>query len=280
MAAISMSASAGAATTVKVSPGPVYNQTEPIPITVGLEVDESPAIQSFGKSHTSHPYGPAIVDELKKLKVFSNIVYPFKKGVSADAVLLLSIKGKWEYYNKEPGVYDTWAGSSPAHYAEGNHEIKVVMTKGPEGGGRIINDSVSVRSKGQFSGRDYDLIADRLNEAQTRKIAVTLANFLQDKQDHIMAKIESRTLKQAVSVSNAGSDEVKTAAKTGAGNEYKAGDKLKTLEELHSSGVLSDEDFNKAQTRVIQMQKLEDLYKSGVLTEKEYRRAAARVSGK
>ncbi len=276
IAAISFSAYAGAATTVKFPPAPVYNPTEPIPLTVGINVDEGPAVQSHGKSKADHPYGSAIVEELKKMKVFSNIVYPYKKGVSADAVVHLDIKGKWEYYNGEHRPYDYWAGSSSGHFAEGTHEIKIVMEAA---GKKIINDSISVQSRGQYSGRDYDLVAGRLNDAQTKKIAVMLARLFQDKEDHIMAQIEGRPVKTAISsaassVINTGSIETKKApVKAGSGIETK----LKEIEELHASGVLSDEDFGKVKTRLLQMQKLEDLYKDGVLSQQEYERARGRL---
>ena len=277
LAVIFLSARAFASTTVKVSPAPGYNPTTPIPLTVGLVVDEASGVQSHGKSRTNSPYGPMIAAELKELKVFKSIVYPYKKGAPADAVLLLNIKGKWEYFNAEHQPYDYWSGSSAGHFAEGAHEVKVIMTAADR---RIINDSMQVKSRSQYSGQDYDLVASRLNEAQAKKIAITLANFLQDKRDRIMAQIQGNPRSAALPNSPVVSKKISAAeVKTGQPGE-ETGQKLNELKELHSSGVLSDEDFNKAKTRLIQMQKLEDLYKSGVLSEQEYKRAKARITGK
>ncbi len=284
LAAISMGACAMASTTVKVPPAPVYESTSPIPITVGLVVNEAPGVQSQGRAKTNSPYGPLIAAELEKLQVFRGIVYPYEKGAAADAVLRLDIKGKWEYFNKGRQPYDAWSGASTVHYAEGAHDVTVVMTMA---GRRIINDSIPVKSRSEYFGQDYDLIARMLNRAQAKRIAVTLASFLQGKQDHIMAETQMQPHAQgektgktppsggaAVSgarpMGNAGRPETSAAGEK----------KLRELENLHASGVLSDQDFDRAKNRLDQMRKLEDLYKSGVLTEKEYKRAMGRVSGR
>ncbi len=276
LAAISMGACAYASTTVKVPPAPAYKPTSPIPITVGLVVNEAAGVESQGRSRTKakSTYGPLIAAELKKLQVFKGIVYPYEKGAAADVVLLLDIKGKWEYFNAERQPYDTWAGDSVAHYAEGTHDVKVIMTVG---GRRIINDSIPVKSRSRYSGQDYDLVANTLNQAQASRIAITLANFLQGKQDHIMAQVQTAGNTSPNAAPSGAQAEVKGGQP---GAKTKTTEKLRELEELHSSGVLSDQDFSRAKNRLIQMQKLEDLYKSGVLTEQEYNRARARVSGR
>lgn len=282
LAVISFGVSAFASTTVKISPSPAYNPTEPIPLEAGIVVSEGPGVQSHGKSQINRPYGPMVVDELKKMKVFSGIIYPYKAGSPADIVLRLSIKGRWDYYSQELQPRDYWSGTTGARYAKGTHDVKVVlMAKDKE----IMGGSLPVKSTGQYYGSDYDLITNKLNEAQTKNIAVAVAKLIQDNRRVIMAKVLNKPAEAGVPASSssavAGAEEIsKTPGVGGTGSQrQKNADKLKALEELHASGVLSDEDFNKAKTRLIQMQKLEDLYKSGVLSEQEYKRGLSRISG-
>lgn len=56
--------------------------------------------------------------------------------------------------------------------------------------------------------------------------------------------------------------------------------KLQELDELRKSGVLSEEDYNKAKKRLSETQKLNELRQSGVLSEEEYNKAKARLTGK
>ena len=280
-AMVPLNACANNPTMVKVSPGPVYNPSGPIPITVGVSVDETPAVQSNGRSNISHPYGPMIVDELKKMGVFRGIVYPCGKVASADALLHLAIKGKWGYYNGERQPYDFYSGASTRHYAEGTDNVKVIMTAG---GNRIIDNSISVESKGEYSGSNVASIARRLDEIQTRKIAVSVADLLQGKRALIVAKVFNKPA-EGVSTQSSGSAGAGAPGRPGvssgtgvvAKGEYKTAEKLRELEDLHASGALSDEEFGKAKKRLLDMQKLDDLYKSGILTGQEVRKAKARM---
>ncbi|MDA8326453.1 MAG: SHOCT domain-containing protein [Nitrospiraceae bacterium] len=274
MALAAVNAYAGQKWTVDVPAAPAYSQSGPIPIAVGIDVDETPSVQSCGPSHESRPYGPMIVDELKKMKVFNKIIYPYGKGGAADAVLHLTVRGQWSYYSKELEPRDYWAGLSTVHDVEGTHDIKAVLTaKGKE----ILDGSASVTSKGRYSGQDYEAITGRLNDIQARKIAVAVADMLRDKRAQIVAKVFNRPEEVRSSNPAAGRSEVSSGTGRPAGGEYKTAEKLRELEDLHASGALSDEEFGKAEKRLLDMQKLEDLYKSGILTEQEVRKAKARM---
>lgn len=54
-------------------------------------------------------------------------------------------------------------------------------------------------------------------------------------------------------------------------------DKLQELEELHKKEFLSDEDYNKAKNRLKDLQKLDELYQEKVLSEEEYKKAKKRL---
>ncbi len=280
--ALAVNACASQKWTVDVPATPAYGQSAPIPITVGLDINETPSVQSYGPSHKNRPYGPMIAGELRKMDVFSRVIYPYEKGAAADAVLHLAITGRWGYYGGKQYADDYWAGSSGVRYAEGDHDVRIALTAKDR---RIIGSSVSVKSKGRYSGQDFEAITGRLNEIQTKKIAVSVADLLQDKRSLIIAEVFNRP--EGASAGNAGaqaSGQPKASPVTGAGKEAAGGsgtaEKLKELEDLHASGALSDEEFGKARKRLLDMQKLDDLYRSGVLTEQEVKKAKARLLGK
>lgn len=270
MALTAISAYAGGKAVVDIAPAPAYSQSGPIPITVGIDVDETPSVQSRVTKKTDRPYGPAIAGELKKMNVFSNIIYPYKKGGAADAVLFLAIRGQWNYFSTELEPNDYWSGRPGSRSVEGAHEVKVALTAKNR---QVINSSVSVESKGQYSGQDYDAITGKLNDIQTRKIAVAVADLLQKQKALIVAKVLNKPLEEVLPTATTAT----TSAAPEAGGEYKTADKLKELEELRAGGVLSDTEFGKAKNRLLQMQKLDDLYKSGVLTREEVEKAKARL---
>ncbi len=293
-AMLALGACAGASKTVRGYPVSAYTPSAPLPIAVALRVDEAATVQSRGSSHESYPYGPMIANDLRKMKLFGNVVYPYEKGAPADAVLHLEITGSWGYYGKDYTTRDYWGGLPRERYAQGDHDVKITLTKN---GRQIMSRSVSLHDKINYDGGDEDLIAARLNRAQAENIAVEVAKAIEDKRPLIMAGVLNRPPQAEAAPyaapgagfgpaaqPGAGPNVVSGAGVSGAGDQMNMeagmGKKLKELEELHTQGVLSDADFGKARARLLDMRKLGDLYRNGVITLQEYQKARARIMEK
>lgn len=235
------------------------------------------------------------------MRVFKNIVYPYGKDNTADIVIFLSIKGKWSYDNKGRALATFLIGTPNYNDFEGYHEIRAVLETTKD---EIIKFyTISVNTKGQYSGSDTDDITKELNDLQIKKIAVELANRINSDRELISSKTQKQTAKQdsapqpKTETQKANTEKLDKLREGGviSEDEYKRAKgkitptqtdnkeidkKLQELSELNKSGVLSEEDYNKAKKRLTELQKLNELHQSGILSEEEYNKAKARLTDK
>jgi hypothetical protein len=66
---------------------PQYQSTDSIPIRVGVELSSDPV---------SKNYGPPVIQRLKDWHVFNDMIFPYRKGDSVDAVLRITVNGEWK----------------------------------------------------------------------------------------------------------------------------------------------------------------------------------------
>lgn len=281
-----------------------YATTEPIPIDIAVSIDEPPfAAQWWGESKIQRDYGPEIVDYLKRMKVFKKIIYPYGKNDTADAALFLSLRGLWKADNKGRAIGSFLIGTPNYNDFEGTHDVKVILKLANE---EVANYRMAINTKGQYSGTDTDMIAKELNDMQIKKIAVDVANRINDDRAQIIERL-SKTKKQAVShdtapqakgespkvniekldklreggiISEEEYQRAKNKVTSTQTDKSEINKKLQELSDLHKNGVLSEEDYNKAKKRLTELQKINDLYQSGILSEEEYNKAKNRLSNK
>lgn len=241
-----------------------------MPVTAGIRIDEPPfTAQWYGHKKIRQDYGPEIVEHLKKMRLFKKIIYPYENIDTADAIIYMSIKGKWSYDNKGRALATFMIGTPNYNDFEGNHEIKTVVKAANDD---IANYTISVNTKGQYSGSDGDGIAKELNDLQIKKISVDLANRINADRELIISKVQNQHVKLDTSVQPKTELPQSRVADT---------DKqLQELGELRKNGVLSEDDYNKAKKRLTETQKLNELRQSGVLSEEEYNKAKARLKEK
>lgn len=278
---------------------PAYEPSAPVPITVALKIDEAATVQSRGRSHVNEPYGPMIASDLKKMKLFGNVVYPYESGAAANqkAVLHLSITGGWSYFDEDYTPYDYWGGQPLHHHAKGDHEVKITLTAQ---GREIFSKTIPVKSDLGYRGHDANRVAALLNRAQAGRIAIEVAKVIEARHYMIMSQVVNRPAEAGVSPYMPPSayvpapspayqvntpppavprQAINSAPLTGA-QEAGMGKKIEELEALHKQGVLSDADFNAARNRLLNIRKLDDLYRTGVITLPEYQKARAKIMEK
>lgn len=213
-----------------------YATTEPIPVNVGISIDEPPfAAQWWGKSKIRQDYGPEIVDYLKRMKVFKNIVFPYGNDDTVDASLFLSIKGYWKSDNKGRAISSFLIGTSNYNDFEGAHEVKVILKVANE---EVANYPISANTKGQYAGSDTDMISKELNDLQIKKIAVDIANRFNGDRAQIEDSL-SKGMKQA----NGRDTALHTKVETSKVN-------IEKLDKLREGGIISEEEYKKAKNKV------------------------------
>lgn len=279
---------------------PEYYSTEPIPIVVGITLDEPPfTAQWWGKSKTRQDYGPEIVDYLRKMSVFKSVVYPY--GVlTADVDMHLSVRGTWSYDNKGRAFANFMIGTANYNDFIGTHNLKVSLKAGDK---EIDSFTLTVNTKGEYSAGDADVIVKELNDLQIKKIAVELANRLKTDRALIIDRINQSAPKQNIEppakdetqklntekldklresgvISEAEHKRAKEKITPTQADNTDTDKKLQELDELRKSGVLSEADYNKAKKRLTELQKLNELRQNGTLTDEEYNKAKARLMEK
>lgn len=177
--------SACAPTMVSVSQPPdYYPPAAPIPITLGISTDDTASgVFMWGKSQIRQPYGPAVIEELKRMRVFKDIVYPVGDN-SVDAMLFLTMKGNWAMNNRGRAIASFLIGTPNYEDVEGITNVGVKLVKGNK---IIIDQTLVIDTKGQYTGSDTDSISSQLNAVQIKKIAIALSDLLQNKQNQIMS---------------------------------------------------------------------------------------------
>lgn len=234
------------------------------------------------------------------MRLFKKVIYPYENIDTSDAVLYLSIKGKWSYDNKGRAFARFMIGTPDFNDFEGAHEIKAVMKAAND---EISSYTLTVNTKGQYSGSDADGIAKDLNDLQIKKIAVDLASRINADRELIISKVQRQPanpdtsgqskaegpkgniekldkLREGGVISEAEHKRAKEKITPTQTDNTDTDKKLQELSELRKSGVLSEADYNKAKKRLTELQKLNELRQSGVLSEDEYNKAKARLMEK
>jgi Short C-terminal domain len=267
--------SACAPTMVSVSQPPdYYPSTTPIAMTVGIVIDEHHTV-AVGKSRIAHPYGPQVVDELRRMRVFSDISYPYAQR-SADAVLFLTMNGSWQYSNKGRAIANFLFGTPNYNDVAGitNVNVKLARANIVETNNTIIEQELVIDTKGQYTGTDTDSIANRLNVVQVKKIAVAIADLLQNKRAEIIDAIGQAGSATTDTVQKSASEERPSKQKLSADDPSIT---MNNLEQLRESGLMSDEDYQKARKRLEKLNELDELHRNKILSDEEYTKAKKRL---
>jgi Short C-terminal domain len=294
-----------APTMVNVSQAPDYYPTaEPIAIDIGVIASEHHTVTT-GKSRIVHAYAPQIVDRLRHMRVFRNIIYPYHSG--ADAVLNVTMDGNWQYHNRGRAIANLLIGTPNYEDVEGITKVNVklvVPERTPEPIDRVvIGKTITIDTTGQYTGTDTDEIARMLNEVQIKKISGALANLMEDNRAKIIGTTarneETTTNGNATTTVNKNNASIDNRNKPVAQKEELVPQKsvaadnnkntnLVKIEELHKEGILSDAEYNNAKNKLSPAQpekattedklsELNELHKSGVLSNADFEKARQRL---
>ena len=164
---------------------PDYSYVKTIPYTVGIALSDN--------GDGTRLYVPKVVDSLKAMNVFKNIIFPYRHGDAVDAVLYMSIGAK----GSEKVGRDFASGFFTLGLA-GSENIFVYRTiallKTPEG---LAIASYNILTTTQFTfGQlaDRSEVAAEANNVSCKKIAIELAIRLNNNIDRIKTSIQNDLL--------------------------------------------------------------------------------------
>lgn len=165
----------------KIPPPPTYEPKPPIPLVVGVEIDES---------HTSQIYGPQVVDRLRDMNVFQYVISPYSASTPVDAVLTLSIEGSWKTKKGSTltsailvGLTLGLLGPVLGPKMTGDHHVAASLV---ESGKPVVGYAYDVHTEIRRGlSADATVLQFKADEHQTQEIAVTLAGRLNDDREKI-----------------------------------------------------------------------------------------------
>ena len=161
---------------------PEYAREQPIPLRVGVIASSDP---------NSRLYIPGVVAELKSMRLFDSILYPYHEDDPVDAVTTLAVDGEWKPSGPGPvfvvgitlGLASPFVGPS----VTGNHVIKATMISGTEDVG-FYSSKVSTTAEWGVMA-DANEASQRTNALQTKRLAFALAQAVREDRNNLLAKV-------------------------------------------------------------------------------------------
>jgi hypothetical protein len=152
----------------RIPPMPAYTSEPSLPIRVGVIVDNT---------QTSTFYGPGVLEQWKQMRLFDEIIYPYREGDNVDCIMKLSINGGWKGSGFGAGfvigLTFGLAGTAIGPSMTGTHEALAVISKSANEAGRY---SVKVESEVEWGmAANTAEVSDKANQLQRNRIAFELA---------------------------------------------------------------------------------------------------------
>lgn len=155
---------------------PTYNVSKTIPIRVGIV---------FGDTSASFENSSGVVRNLKEMRVFNEIVFPYEKSNQVDGILKIDINGGWSMsvpyeFAKSFLIGLSMCVLSPVIGSTmvGTHDAVVTLNKGLIEVARYsvhVNTAVDCGIKADLYEVDY-----KAKCLQQRKLAIEIAKHIDD----------------------------------------------------------------------------------------------------
>ena len=156
---------------------PEYTLEATIPLKIGVILGDGP---------TSTSYGPAVVQELNRMRLFESLVYPHRDNSSVDTTMRLNISGDWDHASESSGFS---TGSSMT----GNHTASAFLDKPPN---EAMQYSVKVTSTIEWGlASDTNEIFNKADELQKKRLAFELAREIRADRQYLLARFEKANKK-------------------------------------------------------------------------------------
>ncbi|MDD3905379.1 MAG: hypothetical protein PHS46_02485 [Candidatus Omnitrophica bacterium] len=165
---------------------PTYNVSKTIPIKVGVVL---------GDTSASFENGYGVVKNLKEMRVFDEIIFPYEKNNQVDGILKMDINGGWNSSALFESAKGTLIGLSMGTLGmaigssgTGTHDAIITLNKGSIEVARYsvhIKTTVECGIKADLSDVDY-----KAKGLQHRKLAVEIAKHISDDYSRIVEEFK------------------------------------------------------------------------------------------
>ena len=160
---------------IPIAPEPTLEAAIPLKIGVIL-----------GDGLTSTVYGPAVIQELNRMRLFESLIYPYRDNNSVDATMRLNISGDWDRIDESSRFA---IGSSMT----GNHTAIAVIDKPLN---EAIRYSAQVTSTIKWGmAADTSEVFNKADELQKKRIAFELAREIRADRKYLLARFETANKK-------------------------------------------------------------------------------------
>lgn len=166
----------------RIPEAPQYTESTTIPVRVGIVL---------GESRPSSTYAPGVIAEWNKMKLFDQIIYPYRQGDAVDLVMRMDIKGGWKgsgggagfIVGLTLGLASTVVGPSMT----GTHDAQAILYVSSSEIGNYSANVVSTVEWGMAANTSE--VATKADTLQTRRMAHELATKIRDDQKAILSKV-------------------------------------------------------------------------------------------
>lgn len=162
---------------------PEYTLEEPMPLKVGVMLADN---------KESAYYGPTVIKEWNKMRLFSSLTYPYRDGDPVDAVMMLTISGGWKGSGGAAGFITGLtlglAGTVVGPSMTGSHDALATLS-------RLSNQigwySVQVTTSVEWGmAASTSEVANKADDLQGKRIASELAKLIREDRKILLRKIE------------------------------------------------------------------------------------------
>jgi len=168
----------------KIPKPPTYVSEQTIPLRVGIVASPNA---------TSKLYVPGVVVELKAMRLFNSIIYPYHEGDVVDTVATIGVEGEWMPSGAGPsltvaltlGLASPFVGPS----VTGTHIIKATMISGQQDVGYYSSKITTTAEWGVMA--DAKEASEKTNRLQTQRLAETLATSIREDQRNLLTRVQS-----------------------------------------------------------------------------------------
>jgi putative oligomerization/nucleic acid binding protein len=220
-----------------------YTPPKAIKYTVGVDL--------LNNYDTTRLDVPKIADSLKSMKVFKDVVFPYRKGDAVDAVLSLSVTEK----GHENVGRDLASGALTLGLAGSKNTFTfntIAILKSASKEVKIVNYNISTITEfsfGQLANKS-EVAADARN-VTCKKIAIDLANHFNDDFSRIQADLTTYQMNDSPKPAI----EKKSEQQIITQNPEQQSDvaiKLKKLKQLYEAGLITQDEYNSKRTKIIE----------------------------
>jgi len=173
-----------ACTWQRIPEAPAPAKENAIPLRVGI---------NGGTDTGSRTFVPGVVRELRAMRLFDAIDFPYHEGDTVDAVATVSVDGDWQPSGAGPivavgvslGLASPFVGPS----VTGTHIIKAALISGTEDVGFY---SAKVTTKGEWGVMaDANEASQRTHALQIKRLADALASAIREDRSQLLAKVNA-----------------------------------------------------------------------------------------